>query len=128
MLRKNYANSAMALAITIPSLIIPSVTLASVGSTQAETREIVIAQATVKKAVRIKKATPRNAKIELKAALKRLSPAQKREIGKVRLGKLNKLSGNQIVAGGCFTKGVACAGIPSFTQGVLCCAIIKSGL
>lgn len=134
MLKKNYAISAVALAVAIPALISPAVAQATTGTYQARTGEIVIAQATKKKvvkkkkAVKIKRATPKNAKIELQAALKRLTPAQKREIGNARLGGLNKLSGNQVIAGGCFTKGVGCSGIPAFSKGVICCAIIKAGL
>ena len=135
MSQKNYVIPMVALAVAIPSLVIPTVALATDGTNKAKSNEIVIAQAKVKKKAKVRKkvgktrkATPANAKKQLKAELKRLTPAQRSKIGKARIGKLNSLSGNVVVARGCFTNGVGCAGIPAFSKGVICCAIIRAGI
>jgi len=135
MYQKNYVNPVVALAVAIPSLVIPTVALATDGANKAKSNEIVIAQAKVEKKAKVRKkvgktrkTTPANAKKQLKAELRRLTPAQRKEIGKARIGKLNSLSGNIVVARGCFTNGVGCAGIPAFSNGVICCAIIRAGI
>ena len=126
MSRKNYANPAIALAVALPNLIHPSVALAANGVDKTKPKEIIIAQAKVKKAKKSRKITPANAKKQLMVELSRLSSARKREIGNARIGKLNSLSGNEIVRSGCFTHGFGCTGHPGITQGVICCAIIRT--
>jgi len=135
MYQKNYVNPVIALAVAIPSLVIPTVALATDGTNKVKSNEIVIAQAEVKKKAKVRKkvgktrkTTSANAKKQLRAELKRLTPAQRSEIGEARIGKLNSLSGNVVVARGCFTNGVGCAGIPAFSNGVVCCAIIRAGI
>lgn len=124
MSKKAYANAAIALAVAVPNLISPAAALSD-GRHGQMSKTV---PAKVQVAAATKKITPRNARRQLQAELRRLTPAQKRKIGKGRIGKINQLSGNELVAKGCFTHGVGCKGIPAFTNGVICCAIIKAGI
>lgn len=128
MSKNSYATAAIALAVVVPNLINPATALTDNRHGQTSATASFVAPVEIQVAAATKKATPTNARRQLKAELRRLTPAQKRKIGKARIGKINQLSGNELVAKGCFTHGVGCQGIPAFTKGVICCAIIKAGI
>ena len=55
MSQKNYVIPMVALAVAIPSLVIPTVALATDGTNKVKSNEIVIAQAEVKKKAKVRK-------------------------------------------------------------------------
>jgi hypothetical protein len=114
--RKTLTSSALAIAVAMPAIINPVVSMADAQ----KQRPVLLAQ------TKTLADTPSNAKRALMAELSRLTAAQKREIGEGRIGPISQLSGNEILQAGCFTHGVGCQGTSGFTHGVICC-VLKAG-
>jgi hypothetical protein len=123
MFSKNARVCALSMAIATPHLI---------GTTAfAEGDKIFLGQAQrmqTAPATREMAPEPAAARQALARELAQLTPEQRRELGSARIDQLNDITAGEIVGKGCFTHGVGCAGIPAFSQGVICCLIIKSGL
>ena len=122
MSKSKYVNAALAATVALPAIATPA---AAIGKDHVvkPAENIVVAQAT-KTAKRKKQ--ERAAKKELASALRRMPSAEKAKLGKSRMKQLQSLSGGDLVRAGCFTHGVGCGGTPQFSQGVICCAIIKT--
>ncbi len=120
MSKSKYVKVALAATVALPTIAQPAVA-ASKNNTAGSQGAIVVAQTKTST-----KTQQRNAKAELNQALKRMPPAEKAKLGPARYNKLQNLTGAQLVRAGCFTHGVGCGGTPQFSQGVICCAIIKT--
>ena len=127
MSKSKYINAAFAVTVALPTLVTPAAANTQSGVAKSE-GTIIVAQTTTKKLKKriSEKTKERKAKSELRSALKRMPAAEKTKMGAARYNKLRSLSGNELVRAGCFTHGVGCGGTPQFSQGVLCCAIIKT--